>query len=337
MKNKLLNRNYIVITLICQLLFTGVLNAQTSGEKITIGGKVTDVEKVPIAYVNIMEKGTKNGVLTDFDGNFKLVVTKGKTVVFSYMGFKTIERVITKGGNLSLVMTEEAGKLDEVVITALGIKRERKALGYSVQEIKGEEIALSADSNIVNGLAGKVAGMYVTGGTSGMGGSSNITIRGNSNLSGNNLPLFVIDGIPLYNEEVDKQSFWDAWNTKGTVDFGDPISKVNPEDIAEISILKGAGATALYGSRASNGVILITTKQGDGVKQGIGITYTLNAIASNPVIEAEFQQEYGAGQNGQYEYTGNRNDAGVNEYTQYSWGRKFDKNLLSYTFSFCFI
>lgn len=327
MKNKLLNRNYIVITLICQLLFTGVLNAQTSGEKITIGGKVTDVEKVPIAYVNIMEKGTKNGVLTDFDGNFKLVVTKGKTVVFSYMGFKTIERVITKGGNLSLVMTEEAGKLDEVVITALGIKRERKALGYSVQEIKGEEIALSADSNIVNGLAGKVAGMYVTGGTSGMGGSSNITIRGNSNLSGNNLPLFVIDGIPLYNEEVDKQSFWDAWNTKGTVDFGDPISKVNPEDIAEISILKGAGATALYGSRASNGVILITTKQGDGVKQGIGITYTLNAIASNPVIEAEFQQEYGAGQNGQYEYTGNRNDAGVNEYTQYSWGRKFDKNL----------
>ncbi|RPD99981.1 SusC/RagA family TonB-linked outer membrane protein [Aureibaculum marinum] len=327
MKNKLLNCSYIIITIVCQLFFTSTLNAQKTVENVTISGKVTDVDNTPLISVNVFEKGTQHGTLTDFDGNFSLTVKKGTTVVFSYMGFQTIEKEITKGGDWSLVMTEEVGKLNEVVITALGIKREKKAVGYAVQTIKGSEVSMSAEPNLVQSLAGKTAGLFITGGTSGMGGSSNIVIRGNTNLSGNNLPLFVIDGIPFYNEEVDKQSFWDGWNSQGKIDFGDPISKVNPEDIAEISILKGAGATALYGSRAANGVILITTKKGDGIKHGVGIDYSFNQTFSNPVIRSDFQTEYGAGNNNIYEYKGDRNNPGTNEFSQDSWGPKFDENL----------
>src|SRR5690606_13734306 len=189
-----------------------------------------------------------------------------------------------------------------------------------------EEISTSASPNLVEALSGKAAGLFITGGTTGLGGSSNIIVRGNTNLSGNNLPLFVIDGIPFFNDEVDKQSFWDSRNIQGSVDFGDPISKLNTGDIEEVTILKGAGATALYGSRAANGVILITTKKGRSLRKGVGITYTNNTTFSNPVIRSDFQQEYGAGHNGQYSYTGDRNNPGVNEFTQYSWGPKFDKD-----------
>jgi len=328
MKNKLLKRNYLVITLICQLLFVGVMQAQTSNEKVIISGKVTDTDNNPLISVNVYVKGTQKGTLTDFDGNFSMEVAKGSTVVFSYIGFQTVEREITRGGDWSLTMTEDEGELNEVVITALGLKRERKSVGYAIQTLKGEEIALSAEPNIVRNLSGKIAGLQVTGGTSGLGGSSSILIRGNNSLNGNNMPLFIIDDVPMFNDENEAQSFWDATRNQGSIDYGDPISKLNAEDIEEISILKGAGATALYGARASNGVILITTKRGKGVKKGgIGIDYTLNTAISNPMLRQNFQQEYGAGNNGQYDYTGDRNNPGNNELSVNSWGPRFGSDV----------
>lgn len=298
-------------------------------DPILITGKVTDETGESLPGANVVEKGTTNGVITDFEGNFSLRVPDESTVLLiSYVGYVTQEVVVGNQTRIDIQLVADLSELSEVVVTALGLERETKTVGYAVQTMKGEDIALSAEPNLVRALTGKIAGLQISGGTSGMAGSANILIRGNNNLNGNNLPLFIIDDVPLFNDEDETQSFWDANRTRGQVDYGDPISKINPEDIEEISVLKGAGATALYGSRASNGVILITTKKGTGLKKGrIGIDYTLNTTFSNPVMAQDFQQEYGAGENGVYVYTGDRNNPGASEFTPNSWGPKFGENI----------
>ncbi|RTE53983.1 SusC/RagA family TonB-linked outer membrane protein [Arenibacter aquaticus] len=327
MRKKMFLRKSTFLALIFQLLIVGYVPAQdTNQEELSVSGVVLDENNLPLPYVNVYVKGTETGTMTDDDGEFSLLVAKGKTISFSYVGYVSQEIVVGDGDQLMVSLQPDSDVLSEVVVTALGIKREKKSVGYAIQTIKAEELAITAEPNLVKSLSGKAAGVFITGGTSGMGGSSNITIRGNTNLSGNNLPLFVIDGVPFYNEEVDKQSFWDGWRSQGKIDWGDPISKVNPEDIEEISILKGASSTALYGSRAANGVILITTKKGKGVRKGVGIDYSYNATFSNPVIRSDFQTRYGAGNNGIYEYTGDRNNPGTNELTHDSWGPQFDGN-----------
>ncbi len=294
----------------------------------SVSGTIKDEGGLPLPGVNIIEKEAQKGTVTDMDGKFVIQATKADhTLVVSFIGFETQEVDIEGRSVINITMKENVTVLNEVVTTAKFISREKKSVGYALQSLKGEDISFEAEPNLVQGLAGKIAGVQITGGTSGMGGSSNIIIRGNTNLSGNNLPLFVIDGVPFYNDEVDKQSFWDAWRTRGTIDWGDPISKVNPEDIEEITVLKGAGATALYGSRASNGVILISTKKGKGIKKGAGINYSYGMTFSNPANLPDYQQEYGAGNNGVYEYRGDRNNPGTNELTQNSWGPKFDPQL----------
>ncbi|MFB2118926.1 carboxypeptidase-like regulatory domain-containing protein [Parapedobacter sp. 2B3] len=176
-----------------------------------LDGVVTDDQGRPLSGVSIQVKGSATGATTDESGKFWIVVPRSAVLVFSYIGFQTQEIPVDGRASLRVQLQVAVSGLNEVVVTALGITREKRAIGYAVQSIKGEEISTSASPNLVQALSGKAAGLFITGGTTGLGGSSNIIVRGNTNLSGNNLPLFVIDGIPFFNDEVDKQSFWDSF------------------------------------------------------------------------------------------------------------------------------
>ncbi len=319
LKNK---TRHIIMLLMC-ILVTSAVSAQV----VEVTGTVKDPAGEVLPGVNVIEVGTKNIELTDGNGNYTISVPMGAKLEFSYMGFKNVVMDVTKA-KIDVTLEEDAAMLDATVVTAMGISREKKSLGYTVQSVKADELAMSPENNLVRALSGKTAGVFISGGSSGMGGSSNIVIRGNTSLSGNNLPLIVVDNVPMYNDEVQTQSFWDGNNSKGKVDWGDPISKFNMDDIEELSILKGAAATALYGSRAGNGVIIIKTKRGSS-NQGkfIGIDYSLNLVNSTAASLPTFQQEYGAGYNGIYEYTGDRNNPSNTENTWSSWGPRFNENL----------
>jgi len=220
-----------------------------------VTGIVND-EFGPVIGASVVEKGTSNGVVTDLDGKFSLNVKPGATLIISFVGYKQQE---VKAGNapLNIVLEEDSKMLSEVVVTALGIKRERKALGYGVAEVQGEALTKAKETNVINSMAGRVPGLVVTQTAGGASGSSRVILRGSTEMTGNNQPLYVIDGVPL-----DNTNFGSA-GTYGGFDLGDGISSVNPDDIESMSVLKGPAASALYGSRASHGVILITTKKGE--------------------------------------------------------------------------
>lgn len=229
---------------------------------------VVDDEFGPVAGASVVIKGTTTGTMTDMDGRFTLEgVKKGDVLQFSFIGYATQDITYTGQTTLHVKLAEDAQKLDEVVVTALGMKRDKKALGYSMQELKGDELLSSREPNIANSLSGKVSGLQIVRSSNGVGGSSKIVLRGNSSLTGSNQPLIVVDGTPMDNFTggVD-----DVWGNSGT-DMGNGLSDINPEDIESMTVLKGASAAALYGSRAGNGVILITTKSGKK-NEGIGIT-----------------------------------------------------------------
>ena len=210
--------------------------------KHTVKGVVEDALG-PIAGANVVEKGTTNGTITDMDGNFTLDgVKNGDVIQISFIGYSTMELTYTGKPVGVIKLAEDTQKLDEVVVTALGIKREKKALGYATQELKGDELVNARESNIANALSGKVSGLQVVRSSSGPGGSSKIVLRGNNSLTGSNQPLIVVDGIPMDNFTggVD-----DAWGNSG-VDMGNGLSDINPEDIESMTVLKGASAAALY-------------------------------------------------------------------------------------------
>lgn len=217
-----------------------------------VTGSVTD-GKEPIIGASVRVKGGSQGTITDMDGNFKLDVAIGTELVFSYVGYREV--TVKASHNMKIVMEEESTALNEVVVTALGIKRERKALGYGVSEVKGEELTKAKETNVINSLSGKVAGLVVQNTAGGASGSTRVLLRGNTEMTGNNQPLYVIDGVPL-----DNTNFGSAGEAGG-YDLGDGISAINPDDIENMTVLKGPAASALYGSRASHGVILITTKK----------------------------------------------------------------------------
>ena len=221
-----------------------------------ISGTVKDGSGIPMIGATILIEGTTVGATTDFDGNFTIPASEEVVLNISYIGYKEIRMKASPGAQIAVVLYAD-NELDEVVITALGIKRDEKALGYSVQGIKASELAKVKSTNVINALSGKVAGVSVTGSSAGPSASSNITVRGVSSLMGNNQPLFVVNGMPVSNELY---SFDDGLNGSTTIDFGNAAQVINSDDIQNISILKGPAASALYGSRAANGVILIETK-----------------------------------------------------------------------------
>ncbi len=274
----------------------------------------------PVIGATVTEKGnTSNGSITDMDGKFTLNMPSGATLVVSYVGYKTREIEI-KGGQapLDIVLEEDNTMLSDVVVTALGIKRERKALGYGIDEVKGDALTKAKETNVINSMAGRVAGLVVSQTAGGPSGSTRVLLRGNTEMTGNNQPLYVIDGVPLDNTN------YGSAGTSGGFDLGDGISSINPDDIENMSVLKGPAASALYGSRASHGVILITTKKASG-KESFSVEYNGTLTFDTQLAKwNDIQQIYGMGSNGTYSI-----DAVSN--TNKSWGPKADgSNMLTY-------
>jgi TonB-linked SusC/RagA family outer membrane protein len=278
-----------------------------------ITGTVADADG-PLIGATVKVVGAAKGSVTDMDGRFTLRCKPGDLLEVSYIGYKPIQVKASQG--MKVVMNEDKTQLSEVVVTALGIKRERKALGYALSEVKGEELTKAKETNVINSLSGKVAGLVVQNTAGGASGSTRVLLRGNTEMTGNNQPLYVIDGVPL-----DNTNFGSAGQAGG-YDLGDGISAINPDDIENMTVLKGPAASALYGSRASHGVILITTKKAD--KDKIGVEYNGSFTVDQQLAKwNDIQQTYGMGFTGSYSRTAT---SGTNS----SWGTKADDFLVEY-------
>ncbi|WFE83258.1 SusC/RagA family TonB-linked outer membrane protein [Parabacteroides chongii] len=292
---------------------TGNLAIDISQQDTKVTGTVED-EFGPVAGASVVIKGTTTGTMTDMDGHFTLEgVKKGDIIQISFIGFATQDIPYTGQATLNVKLVEDAQKLDEVVVTALGMKRDKKALGYAMQELKGDELLSSREPNLANSLSGKVSGLQIVRSSNGVGGSSKIVLRGNNSLTGSNQPLIVVDGTPMDNFTggVD-----DVWGNSGA-DMGNGLSDINPEDIESMTVLKGASAAALYGSRAGNGVILITTKSGKK-NEGLGITVNAGITTESIFLKPDLQNSFGQGSVGAYD-----------NQSRLSWGPKAEGQMVS--------
>ncbi|MEO0898422.1 MAG: SusC/RagA family TonB-linked outer membrane protein [Bacteroidota bacterium] len=288
----------------------------------TISGVVTDAtDNLPLEGVGVLVKGTTTGAITGEGGKFTLKVNDAKALVFTYIGYETVEVNIEGQSTLNVSMKAVGVGIDEVTITALGIERETKALGYAAQEINGEEISVVKTPNLLNNLTGKVAGVNITQGGSGVGASSRIVIRGESSLSGDNQPLFVVNGVPISNSNGSNG------RSQGNLeaDYGNGAAEISPDDIESLTILRGANATALYGSRAANGVVLITTKSGKGQK-GIGVSVSSGTTVENPLRIPQYQNDYGQGAGFNFEFVDGFG-SGTNDNIDESWGPALDGRM----------
>lgn len=305
-------------------IFAGILisffflqNVQAQSVKIT--GTVTgnpDGETIPGASIII--KGKKSGTTTDGNGKFSLAADVNDILSISYLGYTTKEVTITAAATtLNITLDISTNALSEVVVTALGISKEKKSLGYAVQELKSKDIATAKETNLINSLAGKIAGVQTTNSQGDMG-SSRIIIRGETSISGNNQPLFVVDGVPVDNSQ--------NLGIAGSRDFANTISDINSEDIESISVLKGPNAAALYGSRAAAGVILIKTKTGRGQK-GLGISVNSNTTFSNLLTLPDYQNSFGQGTSGKFSFVDGKG-GGINDGVDESWGPALDGRLI---------
>jgi TonB-dependent SusC/RagA subfamily outer membrane receptor len=275
------------------LRFRSVTGIEFSKKAEAINGTVRDAKGQPLAGVNILLKGTKTGVSANGNGQFTIQANIGDVLVVSYLGYTTKE-VLISSKQLNIVLEEDAQQLGEVVVTALGIKKSEKSITYSSQQLAGSELTRAKSDNLMNSLNGKIAGVTISPSASGVGGSAKVVLRGNKSAGGNNQPLYVIDGVPISNGSnangQPNNTFGSNVGQGGTTpvsasqDGGDGISNLNPDDIENITVLKGASASALYGSQAQNGVIMITTKKGKAGKPVVNYSssFTLDKIAYKP-------------------------------------------------------
>ena len=302
-----------------------------------VKGLVKDGKGGVMPGVSVSIKGTNKGTTSDVSGSFSISANITSTLIFSFIGYAKKEVLVGNQSEINVSMVEETQNLTEVVVTALGIKRDKRALGYSVQEIKGEDISTAKEVNVANSLAGKMAGVQVSRSANGAGGSSRVIIRGANSLVGNSQPLYVIDGIPMDNSNPNSP------NRGGGIDYGDGISNINPEDIETMSVLKGPNAAALYGQRGSNGVVLITTKSGKS-RKGIGVKYGIDYSVGDALVLPDFQDEYAQGLDGTFTHlrgndgkiytsatakAGNiqgipKMSGGRDRFTRASWGAKME-------------
>ncbi|MEZ4970980.1 MAG: SusC/RagA family TonB-linked outer membrane protein [Flavobacteriaceae bacterium] len=255
----------------------------------TISGSVLEKDtNMPLIGVSVLVKGTQKGTTTDFDGNYSLTnIGYNDILEFSYIGYSTKEIPVGNQTSIPVFMDINAEQMDEVVVTALNIQRDKESLGYSISQVSPEEVNLARENNIMNSLSGKVSGLQITQSNTGVDGSSRVLLRGITTINGNNRPLVVVDGIPISNNSGGAGGY-------GGVDRGDALSDLNPDDVASISVLKGAGAAAAYGSLGMNGVILITTKSGTK-KDGVGISLNSSFAFIDIALTPDFQNEYGTG------------------------------------------
>ncbi|KAF0199032.1 MAG: tonb-dependent receptor plug [Bacteroidetes bacterium] len=332
-------RKFVLVLALLGFAGVHVIMAQTS-----ISGKVTNADDGKgIPGATVIVKDTKTGVTTDLDGMYVLKVPAGGNIlVFSFVGMKTKEVVIGTQKVINVVLEPDIMDIEGVVVTALGISREKKSLGYATQEIKGDAVSTVKSANFINSMSGKVTGVQIKKNTN-MGGSTNIIVRGNKSLTGNNQVLFVIDGVPVNNDITNTS---DQKEAGVGYDFGNAASDINPEDVESINVLKGAAASALYGSRAANGVVMITTKKGGmgiGKKKGIGVSvnsgFTIGTVDKSTF--PEYQMDYGGGYGHYYDgpdgywYIRDVNNDGVDEQwvvtsEDASYGAPFDPGLLVY-------
>lgn len=300
-------------------------------QKKAVSGTVSD-ESGKLPGVSVTIKGSTTGTETDFDGKYTIQAKTGDVLVFRYLGYKSIEKKVSTSSEINVLMTEDASVLDEVVVTALGISKKEKAIGYAIQKVAGEKIDQAKEPNLVNALQGRVAGVQIQGSPSSLGGASRITIRGSNSFLGNNQPLFIVDGVPISNAEYSTSSQQRGFGG-GAYDYGNGASEIDPSNIASMSVLKGAAATAVYGSRGANGVILITTKKG-GAQKGMGISFDSSITMDNVRNLIPIQSTYGGG-------SIYNTASGFNEFIQDgvaylapnyakdgSWGPKFNPNTL---------
>lgn len=245
-----------------QVTFIETIETPTDNATATVRGRVVDTNGEPLIGATIREKGGANGTVSDIDGSFFLSVPDNAILQVSFIGYETVEVKVAGRAMLEISLRENTVMLDNVIVTALGLEKDESTLAYSTQKIKGEELNRLKEINMITALVGKAAGVQVNKNSSGMGGSAKITLRGVRSVSGDNQPLYVIDGVPMSNTSPEQAySAIGGTANAGNRDGGDGISNLNPEDVESISILKGAPAAALYGSLAANGVILITTKK----------------------------------------------------------------------------
>ncbi|ALL06838.1 SusC/RagA family TonB-linked outer membrane protein [Pedobacter sp. PACM 27299] len=289
--------NEMVSTLLQRILTPMQLTYQVQNNQVIIKkairvkGRVTDEKGLPVPGVNIIEKGVGNTAVTDFNGEYSLNVQDASSVLlFKMMGYQTQEIAVKGQLPINIKLVPDQTALSEVVVTALGIKRSEKALGYSIATVKGADVSTAPEVNVINSLAGKVAGVNVVSTGSDPGSSAFITIRGQSSIATDNQPLFVVDGVPVAHSLRATSEFG-----RSSVDYGSPIADISPDDIETITVLKGASAAALYGSRAGSGVILITTKSGAANKKGLGISFNSSAQYDKAYLFPHFQTEFGAG------------------------------------------
>ncbi|MBR1402246.1 MAG: SusC/RagA family TonB-linked outer membrane protein [Prevotella sp.] len=323
----------LTMLLTCLCLVVGGAFSQTKVNGIVVAQE----DNEPVVGVSVLVVGTNIGTVTDSNGRFSLTVPQGKSQLrFTYVGMETLE--VSARPNMRIVLRNGDTNLDEIVVTAMGISREKKALGYAVSDVNGDELIKSRGglSNPVNALQGKVAGLQISSGAGSMGGSSKVLIRGNNSLSGSNQPLFVVDGVPLEGKDFNST---DTQRGGGGYDYGNLIQDLNPDDIENISVLKGAAASALYGSRASNGVIMITTKKAKK-QQGLGVDFSstigMERVTKLPKLQNEYGGGYGYMENDGYDDFGEISingvtylvpDYGMDE----SWGPKLDgRQVLSW-------
>lgn len=294
-----------------------------TAQSINIKGKVTD-GKEPIIGATISVEGSNRNAVTDIDGNYSIEVPAGGTLTYSYVGYHQVKKKVKQGvGVLNIAMSEDQQQMDEVVVTALNIKRNKRSLGYATDQITAADLNVGNETNMLNQLTGKVAGVQITAGNSGAGSSSRVIIRGESSLSSNNQPLYVVDGVPINNNTYTNLS-----GTPQEIDYGNGAGELNADDIASMTVLKGANAAALYGSRAANGVILITTKSGrdkNKFKVEVSSTTTFENVARLP----KYQNKWSQGANGVFEYWDGNNGHGTQDQQDMSWGREMDGSLVA--------
>ena len=311
-------------------LFIALLVQVSFAQEKTISGTVSD-ESGALPGVSVVVEGTNKGVETDFDGKYSIKAAQGDVLTFSYLGYTTSRETVGAATTIDVTLQEGSEMLEEITI-GLGVSKKEKAIGYAVQKVSGENIDKAKEPNLVNSLQGRVAGVQIQGSPSTMGGASRITIRGSNSFLGNNQPLFIVDGVPISNAEYSTNSQQRGFGG-GTYDYGNAASEIDPSNVESMSVLKGAAATAVYGSRGANGVILITTKSGRNQK-GMGISFDSSVSFDQVRNLIPIQSTYGGGST----YP---TDSGFKSFIQDgvgylapnyakdgSWGPKFDPNRL---------
>ncbi|MFN3378279.1 MAG: SusC/RagA family TonB-linked outer membrane protein [Runella zeae] len=302
------------------LLLMGIVLciAQSYAQNRTVTGKVTAAaDGSPLPGVNVLVKGSNTGSSTNAEGTYQIQVPNNATLVFSFIGYLSQEIAVGSQTSINVSLSDDVKQLSEVVVTAVGIERSNKTLGYSVERLSAEKLVQKSEPDVIKAMQGKIPGVNINGSGGAAGSSSRITIRGANSFFGSNQPLFVVDGVPIDNGN---------YGSGTGVDYGNGAASINPDDIENVSVLKGPSAAALYGSRGANGVILITTKSGKGSK-GIGVSFNSNTAFDTPFRLPEWQDGYGQGNKGRFSFV-DGTGKGVNDGVDESWGPKMDGQLI---------